>query len=109
MKLYKMKHSKKALAKRKERIEINRQLKKKCCELIGGKWVEPNSCYGTCLACMAGKHWLELSHEPPKGMGGTTAEYTVEGKGGRKVTLRCHKCHAEGIHHEKIITEPKPM
>ena len=107
-----MKPSKKALAKGKKQADIERQLKKKCCELIGGYWVidwltGQRSCFGFCQGC--GKHRrLELSHEPPKGMGGTTAEYSTDEDAEHRVTLKCHTCHIGGEHHEKIITDSGP-
>lgn len=102
-----MKQSKKADAKRKERQDIERQQKKTLCELIGGTWQESfGVCHGNCPTC-GKERWLELSHEPPKGMGGTTREYSTDEDAENQVKLRCHKCHLEGQHHEKIITDSK--
>ena len=103
-----MKQSKKALARGKKQGDIDRQLKKKCCELIRGTYVEmANVCFGRCQSCSI-RTFLELSHEPPKGMGGTTREYSTDEDAEHRVTLKCQKCHGEKIHHEKIITDSEP-
>lgn len=98
-----MKQSKKADTKRKKRQDVEHQLKKKCCELIGGDWVKWGRrwfCIGNCPVCGETSN-LELSHEPPKGMGGTTREYSTDEYAENQVMLRCHKCH--GAYHGEVI------
>lgn len=49
-------------------------------------------CQGICMQCGKLPDWrgLSLSHTKPKGMGGTSHEYTIN-----EVQLLCGKCHAE--------------
>ena len=49
-------------------------------------------CQGLCERCHQLPDWrgLSLSHTHPKGMGGTSHEYTID-----EVQLLCGRCHSE--------------
>ena len=53
-----------------------------------------------CMECGAPGVWpgLGLSHETPKGMGGTSHIYTKE-----ECKLLCQKCHANLRHGENVV------
>lgn len=83
---------KKISEKRKAQIKEERLLKGRLIILQNGK----------CAGCHQrpdfkdGRGELHLSHKIPKGMGGTTHEYTID-----EVELICRRCHNEKRHRIK--------
>jgi len=75
-------YTKKVSPKRRQQMRHEGVLRTQCLE----------RCRGLCEQCGQPPDWrgLSLSHTKPKGMGGTTHEYTIE-----EVQLLCGRCHNE--------------